>query len=83
MSFYVDNQARLVETRLEDACRDYMCPSCGAPKRRPCQYGRAGFKDGSVALGADHAHTGRYLLALADGLVPPLRGGHMVGLPAT
>lgn len=53
-----------VERARNQLTRQFTCPVCGADQGRPCRYPWGG---------TSFTHTGRYRLAAATGLVPPLR----------
>jgi hypothetical protein len=55
-----------VERTRESEVRRVPCPNCRRQPGRPCQYDQERVPWSS--------HTGRYLLAVAAGLVPPLVG---------
>lgn len=56
------------ESRDWLVCQHGPCPCCGVPAGQRCRYPRT--RDWVPGV----AHTGRYRLAAADGIVPPLSG---------
>lgn len=65
-----------VEIDRESSCRTLHCPNCEAIPRRLCAYG---FHPSGRIRRAVTSHTGRYLMAVAAGLVPPMPGGWPYG----
>lgn len=59
------------EKDRESSCQTLPCPNCGAVPGRRCAWGMN--KDGR-SLRVATSHTGRYLAAVAAGLVPGLIG---------